>query len=137
MKRILDLIRKYEGILVYLCFGVLTTLVNYIVYFPLFNWLKCSAVFSNVIAWVAAVIFAFLTNKPFVFKSHDWSAKTVVNEASKFIGCRVGSGVLETVIVWLFVDVLLLNGNWTKIAVSILVVLLNYISSKWLVFRKK
>lgn len=137
MKRIFDLIRKYEDILVYLFFGALTTLVNYIVYFPLYNWLKWSAVFSNIIAWAAAVIFAFITNKPFVFKSHDWSGKTVVNEATKFIGCRVGSGVLETVIVWLFVDVLLWNGNWTKIAVSILVVLLNYVSSKWIVFRKK
>lgn len=137
MKRIFNLIVKYQSILVYLIFGILTTLVNYLVFFPLFNWLHWSATLSNIIAWAAAVLFAFFTNKPFVFKSNDWSLNTVLNEATKFVGCRVGSGALETVIVWLMVDILNLNGNWTKIAVSFIVVVLNYISSKLLVFKKR
>lgn len=135
LKLFLDLFRKYENVISYLFFGVLTTLINYLVYFPLFNWLGVSAVISNVVAWAVAVCFAFLTNKPFVFKSHDWSAKTVVDEAAKFIGCRIGSGIFETFGIWLLVDVLFWNGNWTKIIVSIVVVVLNYISSKWLVFK--
>lgn len=137
MKRIYYLLEKYWGVLVYLFFGVLTTLVNYLVFFPLYNWLHFSATVSNIIAWAVAVLFAFLTNKPFVFKSYDWSAKTILSEAGKFIGCRIGSGVLETVVVWLMVDILLLNGNWTKIGVSFFVVVLNYISSKLFVFKSE
>lgn len=120
----------------YLFFGVLTTLVNYAVYLPLYNYAGISASVSNVIAWVAAVLFAFLTNKPFVFGSHDWSAKTVLPELGKFTACRVGSGVLETGILFLFVDVLSMEGNVIKLITSVLVVLLNYVGSRLLVFRK-
>ena len=128
---------KRWDIISYLFFGALTTLVNFLVYFPLYNWLHWPAAISNVAAWVVAVAFAYLTNKPFVFKSYDWSAKTVIPELTKFVGCRVGSGMLETVIIWLCVDCLIWNGNWIKIIVSVLVVILNYISSKWIVFIKK
>lgn len=137
MKKIRELVAKYWDIISYLIFGGLTTLVNFIVYFPLYNWLDCSAVLSNVAAWVVAVAFAYLTNKPFVFKSRDWSAKTVIPELTKFVGCRMGSGLVETVIIWICVDCLRLDGNWIKILVSVLVVILNYISSKWIVFIKK
>ena len=130
------LIVKYWDVLSYLFFGGLTTVVNYAVYLPCFNLLGMSAAVSNVIAWAVAVLFAFLTNKPFVFKSHDWSAKTVWPEFIKFVGCRIGSGVLETAIVFVTVDLLYWNGNWMKLATSVLVVILNYFASKLLVFKK-
>lgn len=130
-------IKKHYDVISYLFFGGLTTLVNFVVYFPLFNWFQFSGVFSNVVAWVVAVAFAFLTNKPFVFKSHDWSRNVVIPELGKFVSCRIGSGLLETVCIWLFVDLLLWNGNLVKIVISILVVILNYISSKWIVFSGK
>lgn len=130
------LILKYWDVLSYLLFGGLTTAVNYVVYLPCYNLLGLSAAASNVIAWAAAVLFAFLTNKPFVFKSHDWSAKTVWPEFAKFVSCRIGTGVLETVIIFVAVDLLSWNGNWMKLATSILVVILNYFASKLLVFRK-
>ena len=136
MKQFWALIEKYQDILSYLFFGVLTTVVNYLVYLPCFNLLEMSAAASNVAAWVVAVAFAYLTNKPFVFKSHDWPAKTVLPELSKFVGCRVGSGVLETLIIFLTVDCLLWNGNVMKLVTSVLVVILNYVASKLLVFRK-
>ncbi len=128
---------KYYDIISYLFFGVLTTAVNYMVYLPCYNLLELSATLSNVIAWVVAVAFAYLTNKPFVFKSHDWSAKTVLPELSKFVGCRIGSGFLETAIIFVTVDLLRWNGNIWKLIVSVLVVILNYVGSKLLVFRKK
>ena len=136
LQKIRALVEKYWDIVTYLIFGVLTTVVNYLVYLPIYNLLGASAVVSNAIAWVAAVAFAFLTNKPFVFKSHDWSAKTVLPELSKFVGCRVASGVLETLILLLAVDILGWNGNIWKIITSVLVVILNYVASKLLVFRK-
>ena len=137
MKRLTQLIEKYHDVLAYLFFGVLTTIVNYIVYFPCYNLLKISATVSTILAWVIAVIFAYLTNKPFVFKSHDWSSGTVVPELTKFVLTRLGSGLLETAIMGITVDVLLWNGNWMKLITSVLVVVINYVGSKLLVFRKQ
>jgi putative flippase GtrA len=136
VQKIKSFVQKYWDILSYLFFGGLTTIVNYIIYLPCYNWLQLSAAVSNLIAWVVAVAFAYLTNKPFVFKSHDWSAKTVIPELAKFIGCRVGSGLLETGILFVAVDLLLRNGNIWKLVTSVLVVILNYIASKLLVFKK-
>ncbi len=128
---------RYYDVIAYLFFGVLTTAVNYVIYLPCLNGLHLSAGVSNMIAWLAAVIFAFVTNKPFVFKSHDWSASVVWPEFTKFMGCRIGSGVLETGILFLTVDFLGWNGNWMKLITSVLVVVLNYFGSKLLAFRKK
>lgn len=136
MDKIWSLFKKYQFIIAYLFFGAMTTAVNLAVYLPCYNLLGISAAASNVISWVAAVIFSFLTNKPFVFKSHDWSAKTVVPEFSKFVGSRVASGALETGLIFLTVDCLLWNGNVMKIIISVLGVIMNYITSKLLVFRK-
>ena len=137
MKRIVQLFRKYEDVIFYLFFGGLTTVVNYLVYLPCHNLLNISASVSNAIAWVFAVAFAFLTNKPFVFKSHDWSGAVVWPELGKFVGCRVGSGVLETVILFVAVDWLGFDGNIWKIITSVMVIILNYFGSKLLVFAKK
>ena len=134
--KIKALIVRYYDVLAYLFFGGLTTVVNYIVYLPCYNVLRWSAGVSNIVAWVFAVAFAYLTNKPFVFKSHDWSWKTVGPELAKFVGCRVGSGLLETAIIFVTVDCLAWDGNWMKLITSILVVILNYVGSKLLVFRK-
>lgn len=136
-EKILSLIRKHYDVLSYLFFGVLTTVVNYVIYLPCYNLLGYSATVSNLIAWVVAVAFAYLTNKPFVFRSHDWSAKTVIPELTKFVSCRVASGAAESVILLLTVDILHWNGNVWKLITSVLVVVLNYIGSKLLVFRKK
>ena len=137
IQKIKDLFVRYWEVLSYLIFGVLTTAVNYLVYLPVYNLVGLSAALSNAIAWVVAVAFAYLTNKPFVFKSHDWSAKTVIPELTRFVGCRVASGAAETLILLLTVDILHWNGNLWKLVTSVLVVVMNYIASKLVVFRKK
>lgn len=137
IQKLRSLIVKYWDILTYLVFGVLTTVVNYAVYLPVYNFCGISAAVSNMIAWVAAVAFAFLTNKPFVFHSHDWSAQTVLPELTKFVSCRIASGALETVILFLSVDCMNWNGNIWKLVTQVLVIIINYVGSKLLVFRKK
>ena len=134
-QKLLALIKKHKDILLYLIFGVLTTLVNYGVYLPLYHYTGASAAVSNALAWAAAVIFAFLTNKPIVFQSHDWHLKTLLPELGKFLGCRVFSGLAETAILFVAVD--LLHGNATawKLITSVLVVIANYVASKLLVFK--
>ena len=137
VQKVKALLIKYWDIISYLFFGVLTTIVNYVVYLPCYNLWGMSAVVSNGIAWVIAVAFAYLTNKPFVFRSYDWSAKTVIPELSKFVSCRVGSGLAETLILFLAVDLMGWNGNLWKLLTNVLVVILNYIGSKFLVFNNK
>ena len=83
----LDKLAKYKDILIYLVLGVLTTLVNFLVYFPLLNYCNMSAAFANITSWAVAVLFAFATNKPLVFRSMDWSVKTLAPEFVKFVGC--------------------------------------------------
>ena len=136
-KKLRELVQKHWDVISYLFFGALTTVVNYVVYLPLYNAAGLSASVCNIIAWVAAVLFAYLTNKPFVFKSKDWSMKTVLPEFTKFVSCRLGSGLLETGIILVTVDWLCWNGNVMKLITSVLTVLINYVGSKWLVFGKK
>lgn len=137
VEKLKNLFRSHYDLLVYLIFGVLTTLVDWLVYLPCYNMLQLSSAVSNVLAWAAAVAFAYVTNKPFVFRSHDWSVSTVLPELTKFVATRLGSGALATAILYVAVDTMGMNGNLWKILTSVGVVILNYIGSKLLVFRKK
>ena len=131
------LIKKYGDVLVYLIFGVLTTAVDWVIFTPLTELYGMSATLAGVISWVGAVAFAYLTNKPFVFKSHDWSLRTVIPELMKFVGTRLGSLLAQSVIFLIFADWLGVNSLLTKAIASVFVVILNYVGSKLLVFRKK
>lgn len=131
------IIQKHQGLIAFAIFGLLTTAINYAVYLPCYNVLGWSSALSNVVAWAASVAFAFVTNKPFVFHSHDWSAKVVWREAARFVGCRLGSGFLETIALLIMVDYFSLDGNWMKIIIAAAIVTINYIGSKMLVFRNK
>lgn len=132
-----NMIKRHWAVISYLFFGALTTAVNYAVYLPLYNVLHFSAVASNCISWAVAVVFAYLTNKPFVFKNNDWALKNVIPEFLRFVGCRTGSGAVETLVIYITVDLLCWNGNLLKLFTSVFVVILNYFGSKLLVFRKK
>ena len=128
---------RYKEIVVYLVFGVLTTIVNYAVYLPLFNFLRLSATLSNLLAWAVAVLFAFITNKLFVFGSQCWTPSVVLPEFLKFVGCRIFSGIAETLILLLTVDLLQYNGNLWKIVTGVIVIVLNYFGSKYFAFMNK
>ncbi len=128
--------KRHKGILLFLLLGIVTTVVNYAVYLPLYNYIGMTATVSNCIAWVAAVTVSFLTNKPFVFESYDWSAKTVVPELVKYVGCRIGTGVAETAAIFIAVDLLGMDGNIIKLITSIMVIVLNYMGTKLFVFRR-
>lgn len=136
MDKLKQIWNKHRDILLYLIFGGLTTLVNYLVYFPLHHVFHVPASLSNFVAWVVAVVFAFLTNKPFVFQSHDWSSATVISEVCKFVGSRFFSGLLETGWIALTVDFLKWNSVAMKLIASVAVIIINYVASRWLVFKK-
>lgn len=135
MSKLIEWIKKHWDVFSYLFFGVLTTAVDFVVYLPCYNWLHLSSALSNIIAWCVAAAFAYLTNKPFVFGSHDWSPETVLPELAKFLACRVGSGLFQTAALFVTVDLLHWDGNIMKALLSVVVVILNYVGSKLLVFR--
>lgn len=146
MKKLLNKILNRETIL-YLIFGVMTTLINFIV-FELCNraFGEGLVLVSETIAFIVAVLFAFFTNKPFVFRSKDWSLKTLSRELPTFFGGRILSFLIEAGLVLVARDLfhagrfelLGISGlTIAKIPISVIVVIINYVFSKLLVFRKK
>ena len=164
MEKIKNLFIKYKEIIMYIVFGVLTTLVNWLVYtvliklfgsatesetilFTLFGRdisMKIFYIFiANFIAWVLSVIFAFVTNKLWVFDSKSWRFGLVMKELWLFVLARLITGVME----WFGVPLLWavglnqklfgIDGFLAKIIVSVLVVILNYVFSKLIIFRNK
>lgn len=144
---------QYE-VISYLFFGVLTTVVNFAVYgianaiagegyetavlFEIagvsFKWIYL----ANAIAWIAAVLFAYITNKLFVFESRGKSAKTVTRELISFFGARIISFLLfEELLFALLTGGLKINSWLAKIAASILTVIFNYIASKLVIFKNR
>ena len=119
----------------YLFFGVLTTAVDSAVFYPLYNLTDLNVTLVKTLAWIAAVIFAYFTNKIFVYNSRSWSPKVAFPEFLKFVGSRLASFVLTIVLIYITVELLNWNGNLMNILVSVIVVIMNYITGK-LLFRK-
>lgn len=137
MERILSLVRQYRAMLSYLFFGGVTTLVNLLTYYLCYHVLTLGNDPSVIVAWILSVLVAFLTNKPFVFQSHDWSPQVLFPEAASFFCCRLGSGIMELVLMHITVEMLAWPGMLMKLLINILVVIINYVASKLLVFRTK
>ena len=116
----------------YAFFGAGTTLVNILVYMPLQRLIHYMA--ANVVAWVAAVLFAFFTNKAFVFENTDWSSRAMVRQMASFSAARLFSLGLEEGILWAFVEQLHLSPLITKLAAQVVVIVFNYFASR-LLFR--
>lgn len=134
-EKLKTLYSKHRATIIYLVFGVLTTVVNYLVYLPLYNIAGLPASVCNAIAWVVAVAFAYVTNKLYVFESKSWG-KGVWSELLRFVSSRVLSGAIETGILLLTVDILRWDGNIMKLLVAIYCIVSNYILSKFFVFKK-
>lgn len=138
--------------ILYIVFGVATTVVNYIVFHLLYNvlWHQENSLIANAAAFVAAVIFAFVVNKLFVFESKSWSLEVLKREIPSFLAGRIGSFGIEEAGLFLCEKVLKLGGviaftlgtvalDWitiVKVALSFVVVILNYVFCKLFVFKK-
>ena len=138
--------------MLYIIFGVATTVVNYVVFHLLYNvlWQQRNSLTANAAAFVAAVIFAFVVNKLFVFESRSWNADTLKREIPSFLAARIGSFGIEEAGLFLAEKVLKLGGiiavtvgslslDWItviKVALAFVVVALNYVFCKLIVFKK-
>ena len=137
MEKIKELFTKYKEQILYVFFGGLTTLINWGAYALCYNVLGVSNVPSVIIAWILGVAFAFVTNKLWVFESRSFDTKTVMRELWTFVAARLATGLLDLGIMYLAVDVLGGNGNVWKLISNVIVIILDYVFSQLIVFRKQ
>ena len=137
MEKIKELLIKYKSLISYGIFGVLTTVINIASYALCYNKLGISNVVSNIIAWVLAVLFAFVTNKLWVFDSKSTELKVVLYEIATFFGCRLATGLLDLAIMYVSVDLMHANSTIMKCISNVIVIIVNYIASKLVIFKKK
>ena len=136
IKTIKDLLEKYKEQWHYLIVGVCTTLVNYLIYTPLvflLPFFKENYQIANALAWAGAVAFAYFANGAFVYNSTD---RRGLKEAGAFVLSRVFSLVLEALLLALMVEILHLDKLLAKLAVSVVTIVVNYLTGK-LVFKKR
>lgn len=153
MEKIKELLIKYKELISYVIFGALTTLVNFVTFYILESFIlkgENAYLVNNAIAWFVSVVFAYVTNKLFVFDSKSWEIKIVAKEVTEFFGARILSFLIEEAGLWLFVDLMKfgefsytifgfeITGNLiAKLVLSVIVVILNYFFSKLWIFKKK
>lgn len=138
MKKILELYKKYKEVVNYLIFGGLSTLVNFVSYYIFARTLNIDEVISSGLSWFCAVLFAYVTNKLFVFETKKSNKKEVIKEMLSFFLARVISGALCDVGTFaLMIKVLGINDIIAKLVTQVMVIIVNYLFSKLIVFKKE
>ncbi len=132
-----ELFEKHRDVIPYLFFGVCTTLVNLAAYWVAAHLLEWRVVPSTIFAWVLAVLFAYLTNRTWVFHSKAEAAGETAKEMIRFFSCRLATGIIDWLCMFLLVDILTWNDMAVKFFSNALVIILNYVASKLVVFRKE
>jgi len=130
-----QLYTKYKNIIPYAFFGVLTTIVNIAVYWLMAHPLGLKVIPSTVIAWISAVLFAYITNRKWVFHSEAHTTNAIVKEIFSFFACRLATGLVDLACMFIFVDVLHLNDVVIKFIANVIVIVLNYVASKLIIFK--
>ena len=133
---IVRLYRKYEELVMYLIVGVCTMIVSLVSYYILANPMGIYYQAANIISWVLAVAFAYVTNKKYVFKSKYTGLSGTAREMTSFVSSRIASLLAEIVSMYFFVQICQIDDNIVKLMNQVLVTVLNYIFSKFWVFRK-
>ena len=126
---------KYKDVILYLVFGVFTTVVNIVSYWLCAHVLGLGVMASSVIAWALAVFFAYVTNRTMVFHSSATGKGEILKEIGSFFACRLGTGVADWVIMFVFFTVLHFNDMIFKIGNNFIVIVLNYVLSKFVIFK--
>lgn len=137
MGKIKELLIKYKELVLYVVFGVLTTVVSYVSYWIFTDFLHIPYMVSTALSWVLSVTFAYVTNRKWVFESRAHGFVPILTEAAKFFASRIVSGFMEMGMMFIGVDLLHVNDKIVKLVANVFVILANYILSKLVVFRKK
>ena len=137
MEKILNIYNQFKEQILYIVFGVLTTAINIIAFFVCSRLMNLGLIPSTVIAWILSVLFAFVTNKIYVFNSKNYNFSVVLRELIDFVISRGATGILDLGLMYLFVSVIGIEDMISKIVINIIVIILNYILSKLYVFKNK
>ncbi len=127
---------KYKRVMMYLVFGVITTMVNIISYYFFARILFLEMGYSNAAAWILAVTFAYVTNRKWVFESGAADWRLVFKEIASFFLCRLATGVLDMAVMYIGCSIMHLNDMFIKCLGNIFVIFANYIASKCIIFKK-
>ena len=140
MEKIKELIKKVctKEIILYVVFGVLTTIVSLVTYYVCVGTIlnaenAIQLQIANIIAWIVSVVFAYITNRKFVFESTN---KNKLGEATKFVTSRIATLLMDMLIMFLGVTLLKLNDGIIKLISQVIVIVANYVFSKIFVFKK-
>ena len=137
LKKMADWYREHREGMRYLVFGALSTVLNIVVFAICAKLANLSTTVSNTIAWIAAVLFAYITNKIYVFNSKTTRIAELIREILSFFGARIVTLVLETAFLWIVIDKLGFNDILMKIISNIIVIILNFVFSKIFIFKKE
>lgn len=135
MNKLINVYNKYKEIINYGIFGVLTTVVNYVSYIIFTRVFCIDILVSNLIAWFLSVIFAFITNKLIVFESKKFTINVILKEGVSFVIARVFSLLLDMAILYVMSDLMGINDLIVKIISNIIVIIVNYVLSKFIIFK--
>lgn len=127
---------KYKDIILYAIFGVLTTIVNIGTYWIIAHQWSMSVMFSTVLAWIAAVLFAYITNRKWVFHSKTKDFREICRELTAFFACRLATGIIDWICMFVFVDIMQFNDIIMKTFANVMVIVLNYVASRFIIFKK-
>mgnify|MGYP000714352182 FL=1 len=132
-----EMMEKYKDIVPYAIFGILTTIINIVVYLFFAHILKKEVMLSTLAAWFLSVLFAYVTNRKRVFHSGVLTFSNIIREAVAFFICRLATGIADILIMFIFVNIFHFNDLFIKIISNIAVIILNYVASKWIIFNHK
>ena len=132
-----DLLNKYRDVILYLFFGVCTTLANIVVYWLATRLFQMGTVPASVVAWICAVLFAYLTNRKWVFHSAASGRNEILSEISRFFMARLATGVFDWVFMYVTTEKLRWHDLVMKVLVNIVVIVLNYVFSKFRIFKRE
>ena len=130
------IIEKYSDFILYMIFGALATAINTAGYWLLYSILGIPNLLSTALALTITIIFAFFTNKMFVYKSKSWEIAVLIKESSGFLICRALTGIFDMLFMLIAVDVLALFPVLMKLIAALLVGLMNYLAGKFLIFKR-
>ena len=137
MQKMLKLYNRYRSFVLYVFFGVCTTIINIAAYTLCARVFGMGTVSANVTAWIAAVAAAYITNKIWVFESRAWTTKAVIYEIATFAACRATIGAMDVAIMYVSVDLLGFQDIMMKVISNALVIVLNFLFSKLVIFKRK
>ena len=127
---------RFREPLLYLFFGGISFLLNIVLYWIFAHLLYINPLIANIISWILCVAFAYITNRAWVFSNKAIGVKGIVRETMSFVAGRLATLGMEELILYLGIMVLGINDIAVKISAQILVVICNYVISKWFVFKK-